>query len=77
MPRIAVFLGAGASAAEGSPVQNKLFHEYFASREDTPSETSNRIRQGLTDFSCTHSTWMWREHSEASASFRRLRRHWV
>ncbi|MDO9391652.1 MAG: SIR2 family protein [bacterium] len=27
--RIAIFLGAGASAAEGAPLQNKVFYEYF------------------------------------------------
>jgi hypothetical protein len=25
----AIFLGAGASASEGAPVQNKLFQDYF------------------------------------------------
>lgn len=29
--KTAIFLGAGASAAEGAPVQSKLFHEYFKS----------------------------------------------
>jgi len=28
----AVFLGAGASAAEGAPIQSQLFQEYFSSR---------------------------------------------
>src|SRR5258708_3023315 len=31
MPDTAIFLGAGASAAEGAPLQGKLFQEYFSS----------------------------------------------
>jgi SIR2-like domain len=30
--KTAIFLGAGASAAEGAPIQNALFREYFSSR---------------------------------------------
>ena len=30
--KTAIFLGAGASAAEGAPVQNALFKEYFSSK---------------------------------------------
>lgn len=31
MPDTTIFLGAGASAAEGAPLQGKLFQEYFSS----------------------------------------------
>lgn len=27
--KTAIFLGAGASASDGAPLQNKLFYEYF------------------------------------------------
>ena len=38
--KIAIFLGAGASAAEHCPTQNNLFVEYFKSlkKEDYKSE---------------------------------------
>jgi hypothetical protein len=31
MPDIAIFLGAGASKAEGAPLQGELFRDYFSS----------------------------------------------
>lgn len=40
-----IFLGAGASAADGAPVQNKLFKEYF---ENGPQ--GDKISQNLSDF---------------------------
>ena len=40
-----VFLGAGASAADGAPVQNRLFKEYF---ENDPS--NDAISQSLSQF---------------------------
>jgi NAD-dependent SIR2 family protein deacetylase len=36
MRKTAIFLGAGASAAEGAPVQNNLFKEYFKSVKSEP-----------------------------------------
>src|SRR5437867_1435786 len=36
MKKIAIFLGAGASAAEGAPIQNNLFKEYFKSVRNEP-----------------------------------------
>src|SRR5918912_768834 len=45
--KTAIFLGAGASAAEGAPVQGKLFHNYFADAEQQgPAE----MRLALTTF---------------------------
>lgn len=40
-----VFLGAGASAADGAPVQNRLFKEYFANRPP-----KDAISQSLSQF---------------------------
>lgn len=34
----AIFLGAGASAAEGAPLQNDLFREYFKDLQESPLE---------------------------------------
>jgi len=37
--KYAVFLGAGASAAEGAPDQSHLFKEYFKSVREEPKHT--------------------------------------
>ncbi|MGL4912892.1 MAG: SIR2 family protein [Romboutsia sp.] len=43
-----IFLGAGASAAENSPIQNELFSEYFASL--TPKDFQNDMNKELYRF---------------------------
>lgn len=37
--KTAIFLGAGASKAEGAPMQNELFREYFKSVKSVPEIT--------------------------------------
>ena len=37
--KIAIFLGAGASAAENLPIQNELFSEYFKKLNPTNYNT--------------------------------------
>lgn len=39
MPKVAIFLGAGASKSEGAALQGELFHKYFTSREFDPSNS--------------------------------------
>lgn len=46
--KIAIFLGAGASAAEHSPIQNELFSEYF--RHITYKDFGNEMNQELYKF---------------------------
>lgn len=53
--KTAVFLGAGASAAEGAPIQNDLFKRYFKSvnRRSTrvvPGKTESAMKAHLSDF---------------------------
>ena len=45
--KIAIFLGAGASAAEHCPIQNQLFVEYFKSLtiEDYESEMNKELHR--------------------------------
>ncbi|HSQ90236.1 SIR2 family protein [Romboutsia sp.] len=45
---ICIFLGAGASAAENSPIQNELFSEYFKSL--TPKDFDNYMNKELYKF---------------------------
>jgi NAD-dependent SIR2 family protein deacetylase len=42
----AIFLGAGASAAEGAPMQSELFHKYFAGAKQGPEA----MKMGLAKF---------------------------
>jgi hypothetical protein len=37
MVHTAIFLGAGASKAEGAPLQGELFREYFSSKLFDPT----------------------------------------
>ena len=52
--RTAIFLGAGASAAEGAPIQNDLFKEYFKSVKSLPAAvregTEGEMKKELLDF---------------------------
>lgn len=45
---VCIFLGAGASAAENSPIQNELFSEYFASLK--PKDFENDMNKELYRF---------------------------
>lgn len=45
--RQVVFLGAGASASDGAPIQNKLFKEYFSSN---PESISPVLKKFFDDF---------------------------
>jgi len=47
-PKKAIFLGAGASSAEGAPMQGELFREYFINNPD--DYTHSEIREQLSDF---------------------------
>lgn len=42
-----IFLGAGASASDGAPVQNRLFKEYFSSN---PEAVDKRLQRFFIDF---------------------------
>ena len=52
--KTAIFLGAGASAAEGAPIQSDLFKDYFLSVQD----------QTLIDAPANSPLWMKKELSE-------------
>ena len=41
----AIFLGAGASAAEGAPLQSELFHQYFAGSQGAHERMRGRLAQ--------------------------------
>lgn len=47
--RDVIFLGAGASAADGAPTQNRLFKDYFESRVHTDT-TTNSLHSFFSDF---------------------------
>jgi NAD-dependent SIR2 family protein deacetylase len=48
----AIFLGAGASAAEGAPIQSAIFSNFFKSIKNPPKSSSNlkRLNDVLTGF---------------------------
>ncbi|MFH0887815.1 MAG: SIR2 family protein [Planctomycetota bacterium] len=46
----AIFLGAGASAAEGAPLQKDLFREYFKSFKQGDHSNNNIIKNELAEF---------------------------
>ena len=46
--KTAIFLGAGASAAEGAPLQNQIFKEYFKSVQI--SSVNKQMEEELTNF---------------------------
>src|SRR5262252_6915849 len=52
--RTCIFLGAGASAAEGAPIQNDLFRQYFKSlkpaRRGRPQGTEQEMQKELAGF---------------------------
>jgi len=53
--KTAIFLGAGASAAEGAPMQSNLFKDYFESVRDqplvdAPPNSPLRMKKELSDF---------------------------
>jgi hypothetical protein len=48
--KYAIFLGAGASAAEGAPVQNKLFKSYFKLKIKDSEKERRRIKEELEQF---------------------------
>lgn len=48
--KIAIFLGAGASAAEGAPVQSNLFKEYFILLKNRDTPYSKHERELITFF---------------------------
>ena len=55
MPQIEdiIFLGAGASASEGAPLQGALFRDYFQLSQSTPEETHQAMNERLSlFFSC-------------------------
>ena len=45
-----IFLGAGASAADGAPLQNQLFRSYFQHRQLQNDEISDSLRKFFKDF---------------------------
>ena len=58
MPHTAIFLGAGASAAEGAPLQGELFKKYFSSELIQPAH--DEMDSALATFFCRcfASTWI-------------------
>ena len=53
--KTAIFLGAGASAAEGAPIQSELFTDYFLSVQDqplvdAPANSPLWMKKQLSDF---------------------------
>lgn len=49
--KTAIFLGAGASAADGAPLQRDIFREYFEFAERNPQHAAGQEMQAqLTDF---------------------------
>lgn len=45
-----IFLGAGASASEGAPLQGALFRDYFQFSRENPSEIDSRMNKRLHRF---------------------------
>ena len=45
-----IFLGAGASAADGAPLQSQLFSRYFISSRGSNDRISKSLREFFTDF---------------------------
>jgi len=45
-----IFLGAGASASEGAPLQGSLFKDYFLHSRNNPEELDQAMNQRLRDF---------------------------
>ena len=50
MANTAIFLGGGASAAEGAPLQNDLFKEYFKSLRENESSHNYEMQRELASF---------------------------
>ena len=49
--KTAIFLGAGASAAEDAPIQNDLFKEYFkGARRTDLSPGESEMKKELSEF---------------------------
>jgi len=48
--KTAIFLGAGASASEGAPIQSKLFYEYFKSIRVNSNRTTSEMERELATF---------------------------
>jgi len=48
--KTAIFLGAGASASEGAPIQSKLFYEYFRILKTSPHYSTSEMEQELENF---------------------------
>jgi NAD-dependent SIR2 family protein deacetylase len=48
--KTAIFLGAGASASEGAPLQNKLFQEYFKLCRSGSSQQHSEMERELATF---------------------------
>lgn len=48
--KTAIFLGAGASASEGAPIQSKLFFEYFKSLKSNPPFATSEMERELATF---------------------------
>lgn len=48
--KTAIFLGAGASASEGAPIQSKLFFEYFKSLKSNPPVVTSEMERELATF---------------------------
>lgn len=48
--KYAIFLGAGASAADGAPLQNKLFEEYFNLSISNSEKNRVKIKKELSKF---------------------------
>jgi hypothetical protein len=72
MPDTAIFLGAGASKAEGAPLQGELFRDYF-SPDIFKSSHDNMDRELATFFLEMFQIDVDREDTEISNS-RRLRK---
>lgn len=45
-----IFLGAGASAPEGAPLQGELFREYFRYQRDNPIKSRRSMDRRLSEF---------------------------
>lgn len=55
-PQTVIFLGAGASKADGAPIQLELFRGFFEScREQGPYSSTNEMKRELS----TYFEWMW------------------
>ncbi|MEK3885283.1 SIR2 family protein [Paenibacillus sp. PL2-23] len=48
--KTAVFLGAGASAAEGAPIQSNLFRDYFEATSFASNNNNSEMNHELGDF---------------------------